>query len=144
MHDREQAQRHMMTQIENPATADRGPRIQVLRVPEELDLVNADGLADQAYAAIASHAWLLLLDLTGLCFCDARGLSAFVRIANHADAAGCRYGLIAPQPPVRKMLRIGGLARRMPVYSTIDDALEHLAPMVGATGGEKGKPPPEG
>ena len=53
-------------------------------------------------------------------------------------------GLIAPQPPVMKILRIGGLARRMPVYSTIDDALEHLAPMVRPTRGEKGKPPNDG
>jgi anti-anti-sigma factor len=82
--------------------------------------------------------------LTGLSFCDAYGLSAFVRIASHADAAGCRYGLIAPQPPVTKILRIGDLARRMPVYSTIDEALEHLAPMVRPTRGEKGGPPNDG
>ena len=134
----------MMTQIEDQTPAGCEPGIEVLRVPEELDLASADGLAEQAYAAIASHAWLLLLDLTGLSFCDACGLSAFVRIANHADAAGCRYGLIAPPPPVTKILRIGGLDRRMPVYSTIDDALEHLAPIVGPSRGEKGKPPNDG
>lgn len=130
----------MMTQIEEQTPTDREPRIEVLRVPEKLDLTSADGLAEQAYAVIASHAWLLLLDLTRLSFCDARGLSAFVRIANHADAAGCRYGLFAAQPPVRKLLRIGGLARRMPVYSTIDDALERLAPTVEPTRGQKGLP----
>ena len=127
-----------MTQIEDQTPAGCEPRIKVLRTPEELDLASADGLAEQAYAAIASHAWLLLLDLTGLSFCDARGLSAFVRIANHADAAGCRYGLIAPQPPITKILRIGGLAQRMPVYSTIYNALEHLEPMVRPTRGENG------
>jgi hypothetical protein len=62
----------------------------------------------------------------GLSFCDARGLSAFVRIANHADAAGCRFGLIAPQLPVAKILRISGLDSRMPVFATIDDALAVL------------------
>ncbi len=134
----------MMTQIEDQTPADREPRIEVLRVPERLDLASADGLAEQAYAAIASHAWLLLLDLTGLSFCDARGLSAFVRIANHADIAGCQYGLIAPPPPITKILRIGGLDWRMRVYSTIDDALEHLAPIVGPSCGEKGKPPNDG
>ena len=69
---------------------------------------------------------LLLLDLTGLSFCDARGLSAFVRIANHADAAGCRFGLIAPRPPVAKILRISGLDSRMPVFAIIDVALAIL------------------
>ena len=93
-------------------------------MPAELDLLTCEGVFADGCAAIARSARLLLLDLTGLSFCDARGLSAFVRIANHADAAGCGYfGLIAPRPPVAKVLRISGLDSRMPVFATIDDAL---------------------
>ena len=88
----------MMTQIEDQTPADREPRIEVLRAPEELDLASADG----------------------------------------------RYGLIAPQPPITKILRIGGLDWRMPVYSTIDDALEHLAPRVRPPRGGKAEPPNDG
>jgi anti-sigma B factor antagonist len=66
---------------------------------------------------------LLLLDLAGLFFCDARGLSAFVRIANQADAAGCRFGLIAPRPAVAKILRISGLDSRMQVFAAVEDAM---------------------
>ena len=115
-----------MTDGGSKTTADRGDGIHILRVPGELDLATADGLAERGRAAIARHARLLLLDLTGLTFCDARGLSAFVRIANHADATGCRYGLIAPPPPVAKLLRITGLAKRMQLFATIDDALALL------------------
>jgi anti-sigma B factor antagonist len=85
---------------------DRGDPIQILRMAGELDLATADTTAAQARAALASRTRLLLLDLTGLAFCDARGLSALVRIANHADKTGCRYGLIAPQPLVARILRI--------------------------------------
>lgn len=46
----------MMTQIEDQTPAGCEPSIRVLRVPEELDLASADGLAEQAYAAIARHA----------------------------------------------------------------------------------------
>ena len=35
-----------------------------------------------------------------------------VRIANDADAAGCRYALIGPKPPVANILPITGLAAR--------------------------------
>jgi anti-anti-sigma factor len=83
-------------------------------------------------SAIARPARLLLLDLTGLSFCDARGLSAFVRIANHADAAGCRFGLIAPRPPLAKILRISGLDSRLPVFAAIDDALAPLTATASA------------
>ena len=107
---------------EDQMTADRGAGIEIVSVLGELDLSTSEGVVRQGYAAIASAARLLLLDLTGLSFCDARGLSAFVRIANQAEAAGCRFGLIAPRPPVAKVLRISGLASRMPVFAAIDDA----------------------
>ena len=105
---------------------DHGGGIQILHLAGELDLATADEAAAQGRAAITGHTWLLLLDLTGLSFCDARGLSALVRIANHADKTGCRYGLIAPKPPVRKVLRICRLDQRMPVFATTGDALAHL------------------
>ena len=91
-------------------------------MPAELDLAGSRGRGRPGYAAIARLARLVLLDLTGLSFCDARGLSAFVRIANQADAAGCGFGLIAPRPPVAKILRISGLDSRIPVFATIGDA----------------------
>ncbi len=115
-----------MTQGENQTTPDRRAGIEILPMPAELDLATSEGVVEQGYAAIARPARLLLLDLTGLSFCDARGLSAFVRIANHADAAGCRFGLIAPRPPVAKVLRISGLDSRLPVFAAIDDALALL------------------
>ena len=113
---------------QNQMTADPGTRVAILDAPAELDLATADNLAEQGRAAISRHARLLLLDLTGLSFCDARGLSTLVRIANNADTAGCRYALIAPQPPVAKMLRISGLNSRLPVFASIRDALAHLPP----------------
>ena len=92
-------------------------------MPAELDLATSEGVVVQGFAVIARLARLVLLDLTGLSFCDARGLSAFVRIANQADMAGCGFGLIAPRAPVAKILRISGLDRRRPVFATFDDAL---------------------
>jgi anti-anti-sigma factor len=105
-----------------------GEGIQCLPMPEELDIATADSLARRGMAAIARHARLLLLDLTSLSFCDARGLSALVTIANHADQAQCRYALIAPQPQVAKVLRITRLDQRMPIFATVGDALTYLTP----------------
>jgi anti-anti-sigma factor len=115
-----------MTPGENQTTADSGAGIEIVRAPAVLDLTTSEGVAAQGCAAIARLARLVLLDLTGLSFCDARGLSAFVRIANHADAARCRFGLIAPRPPVAKILRISCLDSRMPVFATTGDALALL------------------
>ena len=114
-----------MTEGATQTVAGSGAGIEILRAPEELDLATADGLAAQG-CAIAVHAGLLLLDLTSLSFCDARGLSAFVRIANQADRTGCRLALIAPQPRVAKVLRICRLDQRLPVFATTGHALAGL------------------
>jgi anti-anti-sigma factor len=90
-----------------------------LTVQGELDLATADTLYVRARAVIDRRVRLLLLDLTGVSFCDARGLSALVRIANDADAAGCRYGLISPQPNVARILRITHLDSRLHVVTSI-------------------------
>ena len=117
-----------MTEGAIQTAAGPGAGIEVLRAPEELDLATADGLAARG-CAIAGHVGVLLLDLTSLSFCDARGLSALVRIANQADRAGCRLALIAPQPPVAKVLRICQLDQRLPVFATTGDALAGLTAM---------------
>jgi anti-anti-sigma factor len=116
-----------MTHGENLTMAARGAGIEIVSMPAELDLTTSEGVVEQGYAAIACPARLLLLDVTGVSFCDARGLGAFVQIANRADAAGCGFGLIAPRPQVAKILRISGLNSRLPVFATIDDALALLA-----------------
>jgi len=112
-----------MTQANNQTAADSGAGIEIVPMPAELDLTTSEGVAALGCAAIDRLARLVLLDLTGPSFCDARGLSAFVKIANQADAAGCGFGLIAPRPQVAKILRISGLDSRMPVFASTDDAL---------------------
>jgi len=120
-----------MSQNANVTTSGPDDQTQVLSVQGELDLATADGLYRRGRAAIGCRAQLLLLDLTDLSFCDACGLSALVRIANEAEAAGCRYGLVAPQPLVVKMLRITGLSERLPVFATVAEARQRLMSLTG-------------
>jgi len=116
-------------------TAGPDDQTQIVSVHGELDLATADSLCRRCRTAISRRARLLLLDLTGLSFCDARGLSAFVRIANEAEAAGTRYGLIAPRPLLVKMLRITGLAKRLQVFPTIEEARLRLMTLTATTPG---------
>jgi len=117
--------------VSQSATLSSNDQTQILSVRGELDLATADGLYKRGRAAIGRHARLLLLDLADLYFCDACGLSAFVRIANEAQAAGCRYGLVAPRPLVVKILRITGLDARLPVFATMEEARDNLMARAG-------------
>lgn len=53
-------------------------------------------------------------------------------MANDADAARCGYGLIAPKPQVANILRITGLATRLPVFATIEQARQRLTTLAAA------------
>lgn len=120
-----------MSRSTNGQAVGPGDGLQIVTVRGELDLATAGNLYRRGSAAIRRHARMLLLDLTGVSFCDSCGLSAFVRIANDADAAGCRYGLVAPQPLVVKVLRITGLDQRLPVFRSIEEGRLRLAALTG-------------
>ena len=64
-----------MTQAKNHTAADSGGGIEIVRMPAVLDLTTSEGVAALGCAAIARLARLVLPGLTGLSFCDARGLS---------------------------------------------------------------------
>lgn len=113
---------------EDRAVTGNGGQVQLINADGELDLATADALAERGCAAIGPGVEVLLIDLACVSFCDPRGLSALVRIANRADRAGCRYGLIAARPQVVKLLRLTRLDQRLLVFATVGDALTQLTP----------------
>src|SRR5215471_11168395 len=111
---------------ENVTTTGVGGQLRLIQHEGDLDIVTADGLTERGYAAISEGTRVLLIDLARVPFCDARGLSALVRIANHADQAGFRHGLLAAKPQLVRLLRLTGLDQRLPVFASIGDALAQL------------------
>jgi anti-sigma B factor antagonist len=90
---------------------------QVVCVTGELDIATAE----QAYAYISEVIDVLdqgsapiSMDLSGLSFCDASGLSALARIVRHARQAGRQLRLISARPALLKIIRITGLDRSFP------------------------------
>jgi len=90
---------------------------QVVSVTGELDIATAE----QAYAYISELIDVLdqgsapiSMDLSGLSFCDASGLSVLARIVRHARQAGRQLRLISARPALLKIIRITGLDRSFP------------------------------
>jgi anti-sigma B factor antagonist len=100
-------------QIELSCRAD-GDGNQVVSVTGELDIATAE----EAYIFISDviDAWPapVSVDLSGLTFCDASGLSVLARIARHARQAGRQFRLTAARPSLLKIMRITGLDRAFP------------------------------
>ena len=100
-------------QIELSRQAD-GDGNQIVSVRGELDIATAE----QAYTFISDviDAWPtpVSVDLSGLTFCDASGLSVLAKIARHAREAGRQLRLTAARPSLLKIMRITGLDRAFP------------------------------
>lgn len=62
----------------------------------------------------------LVLDLTGVTFCDSSGVSALVRGHARASSAAGRLRLSAASAQVTRVLELSGLARMLGLQSTVE------------------------
>jgi anti-sigma B factor antagonist len=90
----------------------------VIDLGGELDIVSAETAVSYVRDVIDRCGKPVVVNLTALAFCDARGLGALLRMAGHAERAGCEFRLASPRPSVVKILRITGLDRRFLVSET--------------------------
>jgi anti-anti-sigma factor len=81
----------------------------------ELDALTAGQCGEFLLALLDEHPPTIVLDLSELSFCDAGGLSAFVRLANRTEALGGAVTLTGVRSLLARQLRITGLDRRFPV-----------------------------
>jgi anti-sigma B factor antagonist len=80
----------------------------------ELDAATADAARDYVAKVIARSSGPLAVDLTGLSFCDARGLRALVGMAACARTAGRKLSLTGTRPGIIKIMRITGVDANFP------------------------------
>jgi STAS domain len=59
------------------------------------------------------HCGPMIADVTGLAFCDARGLATLARVAGYAEQKGCPFRLASPRPLLVKIMRITGLDQKL-------------------------------
>jgi len=99
-------------------TADPGAQLRVedaghdepVRVIGELDIRTCDEL-ERAVGGYADTGKRVVLDLSGLTFCDSTGLAGLVRLHKRASVAGGELVLRAPVPRVHNLLALTGLNR---------------------------------
>jgi anti-sigma B factor antagonist len=92
----------------------------VLRVVGELDISTANALREAVGPRLAPGA-RIVLDLSGLAFCDSTGLSVLVGFHKRLVAGGGRLELYAPVPRVLHLLTITGLNRVFGIRAAGDE-----------------------
>jgi anti-anti-sigma factor len=79
----------------------------------ELDIVSAEAAVSYVSDVTDRCRGPVVVDLKAIVFCDARGLAALLRMAGHAESAGCEFRLASPRPSLVKIMQITGLDRRL-------------------------------
>lgn len=96
--------------------------ITVIRIDGVLDATTREQFAD--YLAMAGSD--LILDLAGVTFMDSRALGLIVHHWQASLASGSKFALIGVEYTKSKVMWITGLAQRLPIYETLDDAVAAL------------------
>jgi anti-sigma B factor antagonist len=100
----------------------RQPGYTTVTVAGELDIATAPELRERLVPLLADHP-TLVIDLDRVSFCDATGLAVLVGAANRARANRARLHLVSSRPNIRRLFDLTGLARRLPLASTLGEAL---------------------
>ncbi len=103
----------------------------VASIQGELDVVSSERFDDfLAEAAATSHQ--VILDLSGVDFMDTTALAVIVGHWRRQVAAGGLFFLAGARYRYTKALWITGLADRLPMYDSVDEALAAARPEPGA------------
>ncbi|MGD0063969.1 MAG: STAS domain-containing protein [Streptosporangiaceae bacterium] len=101
----------------------------------ELSLADAPAVASHLIAAVAAFGPSVIVDLTGLEGIGYGGLAVLLRVRGWTRRNGGDLPLVAPQPPVRRVLEATGLVNVFSVYRSVDEAVSgvrQLQPRVAA------------
>ncbi|MEU3295496.1 STAS domain-containing protein [Streptomyces longwoodensis] len=112
----------MADDIELTLTATPGPAA-VASVSGEIDLHTAPGFRTRVLALIDQGDHHLILDLSGVGFCDSAGLGALIGIWHGAQEAGGSLALAAVPDRLMRMLTLTGVDSLLPHYPSTADAL---------------------
>ncbi|MEU4252504.1 STAS domain-containing protein [Amycolatopsis sp. NPDC026612] len=69
----------------------------------------------------------LVLDLTGVVFCGAGGITELLVAASEAHVTGVPFAIAAPGRAVTRPVRVLGLEQVLPIHRSVEAALEWLA-----------------
>ncbi|CQR60314.1 STAS domain-containing protein [Streptomyces leeuwenhoekii] len=110
------------------ATTHTDGHLAALCVGGEIDTQTAPALRKGALDVIAQGHPHLILDLTGITFCDSSGFNALIGIMRCAIAANGSMTLAAVPDRLSRMLDLTGLSTIMPSYPSIEAAIDARLP----------------
>jgi anti-anti-sigma factor len=89
----------------------------------DLDIACVPVLREQLLGVLGPDASRMVIDLSGVTFCDASGLAVLVGVDRRARLLNGVLRLAAPAPPVATVLRLTGLDLHFRIFATLRAAI---------------------
>ncbi|MFF3671344.1 STAS domain-containing protein [Microtetraspora malaysiensis] len=107
------------------------PAHTIIGLHGEIDIATSPALRMRLRNALQRAENVLILDLSGVSFCDASGLAVLVGIQRRTREFGITLRLAAPAPRMVDLLRVTGLDHSFTVHPTLSSAIasRHRDPM---------------
>ncbi len=102
----------------------------LVRVAGEVDIATVSGLRERLWA-LATAGRPVVVDLERVTFIDAGGLGVLASSAGRAAAHGSSLYVVCTRRQTRRLFRLTGLERRIPLAASLDEALLQLAVALG-------------
>lgn len=104
-------------------------RMSVLALRGQLDIDSIRCLQQALDPLLTAATPRIVIDLSGLTFCDSMGLSAFVTAQTHCANRGGVLYLASPTPFLSRVLTTVGLTDRLTIFPTVYDAVTAAPPV---------------
>jgi anti-anti-sigma factor len=95
----------------------------IVSISGDIDIARAPALREQLLGLLRPGASRLVIDLSGVTFCDASGLAVLVGVARRVGFLGVALCLAAPAPLVSTILRLTGLDSRFEIFAAVPEAI---------------------
>lgn len=94
----------------------------VIAAEGELDIATAPPMRDRVIGEIGDEPRRVVLDLREVTFIDSTALKALIDVQRHVDAQSGYLALAAGDGPVKRLIEMAVLQRRLPVFEDVDAA----------------------
>jgi anti-anti-sigma factor len=95
----------------------------ITAISGDLDIACVPAVREQLLGTLGPHASRMVVDLSGVTFCDASGLAVLIGASRRAWLLGGVLRLAAPAPPVAAVLRLTGLDLQFEIFATVPAAI---------------------
>ncbi|MEU6098301.1 STAS domain-containing protein [Streptomyces sp. NPDC047079] len=96
----------------------------VVEIFGELDYASATDLRERIHTIVLRPGQRLVIDLSGMEFCDSSGITALIAAHNYAHATGADIALAAVPAHTLRILRMVGLDQIFPIHPDTDTAIQ--------------------